>query len=389
MNELIDLAIIGGGPAGTAAALEARRRGLEVVLWERDFFPRDKVCGEVLSAEALPILAEEIPAALRRAAVIRRAEFVSRRGRTYAFTLPQPGAGLSRRLMDEALWRAAAESGARSEERTAVHGVRRAAGGPWILELHNGALQQAILLIVACGRWWTLDGLPSSAGRQRDRSRPDLAESAGWLGVKAHFRGLQRCDAVEMYFFPGGYCGVAPVEDGLYNACCLVHRSLARGACGCSPGEFAAWMRRVGRHPALDERLGSGSQVSRTVTTAGMRLGGQSGVRNGALLVGDAAGFIDPFTGSGISMALNSGRLAARILAQARFRPSEMTWDDEVEPEYRRRRRTATGRGYAFAALIRMLVSARADVQEAAARLIPRFGAQLAAETRWRSETVR
>ena len=384
MSDLIDLAIIGGGPAGTAAALEARRRGFGVALWERDSFPREKVCGEVLSAEALPILAQEIPAALRRAAVIRSAEFVSRRGETYAFTLPKPAAGLSRRLMDEALWRAAADSGVRSEARTAAHGVRRTADGSWILDLGYKGLQHSHCLMVACGRWWALEGLPSPTGRQRNRDRPDLTRSSDWLGVKAHFHGLKRRDAVEMYFFPGGYCGVAPIEDGLYNVCCLVRRSLARDACGCSPGEFASWMGRVGRHPALDRRLSSGSQVSRTVTTAGMRLGRQSGVRSGVLFVGDAAGFIDPFTGSGISMALNSGRLAARVLARARFRIGEIACGDEAEFEYRRKRRTATGRGYAFAALIRMLVSASANVQEAAARLIPRFGAQLTAETRWK-----
>jgi flavin-dependent dehydrogenase len=384
MNDLIDLAIIGGGPAGTAAALEARRRGFQVGLWERDSFPREKVCGEVLSAEALPILAQEIPAALRRAAVIRSAEFISQRGRSYAFTLPEPGAGLSRWMMDDALWRAAVENGARTEDRAAVHAVRRTADGSWILEMRDGGSQQSRFLIVACGRWWTLGGLVSPAGPQRDRSRPDLAQSS-WLGVKAHFRGLKRRDAVEMYFFPGGYCGVAPIEDGLYNACCLVHRSLVRDACGCSPAEFASWMKRVARHRALDERLSGGSQASRTVTTAGMRLGRQGDIRNGAILVGDAAGFIDPFTGSGISMALNSGRLAAGILARAKFRPGEMTGDHEVESEYRRKRRTATGRGYAFAALLRMLVSAKAGVQEAAASLISRFGARLAAETRWKA----
>ncbi|MGA8185479.1 MAG: FAD-dependent oxidoreductase, partial [Terriglobia bacterium] len=50
---IVDVAIIGGGPAGTAAALEARRQGLSVAVWERDRFPRDKVCGEFISPEAL------------------------------------------------------------------------------------------------------------------------------------------------------------------------------------------------------------------------------------------------------------------------------------------------------------------------------------------------
>ena len=78
---MIDLAIIGGGPAGSAAALEARRRGLKVAIWERERFPRDKVCGEFVSAESVPLLKNVIPEVLQNASVITRAEFVSPRGR--------------------------------------------------------------------------------------------------------------------------------------------------------------------------------------------------------------------------------------------------------------------------------------------------------------------
>lgn len=381
MNGLIDLAIIGGGPAGTAAALEARRRGLEVVLLDRDRFPRDKVCGEVLSAEALPVVEQEIPAALCRAAIIRSAEFISRRGRTYAFHLPSPGAGISRRLMDEALWQAAGASGVRVHEGKVVRGVRRTPEGSWILDAGDRDPQESRFLIVACGRWWTLRGLPSPADPKTDRLAPTWVKSGAWLGAKTHFRGLERRSAVEMYFFPGGYCGVAPVEDGLYNACCLVHRSLVRQACGRSPAEFVTWMARVGRHRALDKRLGGGSQVSRTVTTAGMQFGKYATDWEGALLVGDAAGFIDPFTGAGISMALNSGRLAAETVARAGLRAGEPL--PHAELHYRRELRRASGRSYALARLVRLLVMASGEVQEAAARLVPHFGPWLTAETRW------
>lgn len=383
MNGLIDLAIIGGGPAGTAAALEARRHGLEVLLVDRDFFPRDKVCGEVLSAEALPVLEQEIPSTTRRAAYIRSAEFVSRRGRTYAFPLPSPGSGLSRRLMDEALWQAAAASGVRVQEGKAVRGVRRTPEGSWVLDTGDKDPLESRFLIVACGRWWTLRGLPSPANSKTAQRSPALVKSGAWLGVKAHFRGLAMRSAVEVYFFPGGYCGVAPVEDGVYNACCLVHRSLVREACAHSPAGFATWMSRVGRHRALDERLRGGTQVSTTVTTAGMLFGKYATDRDNALLVGDAAGFIDPFTGAGISIALNSGRLAAGIVARARVRADGPL--PQAEIQYRRELYKASGRSYTLARPLRLLVTASAEVQEAAARLVPRFGGWLTAETRWKA----
>ncbi|MGH7247800.1 MAG: NAD(P)/FAD-dependent oxidoreductase, partial [Pseudomonadota bacterium] len=123
-----DLAIIGGGPAGTSAAITARRRGLSVAIWERDRFPRDKVCGEFISAESLPLLREQIPEALARGAEVQGAEFVPRSGRAYAFNFSSPACGLSRWVMDEALWQAARASGAQTLEGTAVRGVCRANG---------------------------------------------------------------------------------------------------------------------------------------------------------------------------------------------------------------------------------------------------------------------
>jgi menaquinone-9 beta-reductase len=369
-----DLAIIGGGPAGVAAALEARRRGLQVAIWERDRFPRHKVCGEFISAEALPLLQQEIPAALARSAVIRRAEFVAPSGHLYSFTLPSAARGLSRFVMDEALWRAAIRSGAESCEGTAVRrlGTWRA-GQLWEVQPAQGASRSARAVLVACGRWWSLEGFPSPSQDER---------AAGpWLGAKAHFAGVPPRDAVEMYFFPGGYCGLAPIEDGRLNACCLVHRSLTRGAGACGRVNFALWLKRVARHPALNARLGDAIQVSQTVATAPVQPMRRRVDHCGALLAGDAAGFLDPFTGDGIAQALYAGRLAAETVAQART--SERGSLLLAADAYRRRLRQAVGPSYRVAALLRLLVRAPAGLQQLAAALLSEFGPRLIAETRW------
>lgn len=378
-EELTDLAIIGGGPAGTAAALEARRHGLGVVVWERDRFPRDKVCGEFVSAEALPLLEQEIPATVARGAPIGGAEFISRDGRAWAFPLPRPARGLSRRALDEALWRAAAASGTEMREAVAVRALRKLPcnhEGTWQLESSTGIVRRARAVIIACGRWWALEGFPSPA-------RNGSKNGAGaWLGAKAHFRGIARRDAVEMYFFPGGYCGLAPIEDGLYNACCLVHRSLARDTSAGGLGDFAAWLKTVARHPALEARLQGRTQVTETVSTAPVVAARRSAEHEGALMAGDAAGFLDPFTGDGISMALHSGRLAAEELARARS--GEPPALDGRVRSYRQRLGRAVRRSYVVAGVLRSLVRAPAGVQaSAAAALVPRLGGRLLAATRW------
>lgn len=388
----MDLAIIGGGPAGTAAALEARRRGLGVTIWERDRFPRDKVCGEFLSAESLPLLEEKIPAALARGAIIRRSEFISPRGRVYSFSLPRPGRGLSRRMLDEALWRAATLAGAVTREGEFVRRLRKLDGGKsapaqaisgvphWELESSAEVARRARAVIIACGRWWMLESFPSPARAGK------MNGAAPWLGAKAHFEGVAPRDAVEMYFFPGGYCGLAPIEGGTYNACCLVHRSLVRNAGAGGLCDFAGWLRKVARTPALESRLRGATQAGETVATAPLCPARRPAEHDGALLVGDAAGFLDPFTGDGISMALHSGRLAVEGLTRAWS--SDKAVGEKNSCEYRRRLGRAVRRSYTVAGLVRALVCAPSGVQDSVARALPWLGARLLAATRWRESSV-
>lgn len=377
----VDLAIVGGGPAGTAAALEARRHGMRVAIWERDRFPRDKVCGEFLSAESLPLLTEEIPGIVPQASTIRRSEFIAPSGQVYSFDLPNPGRGLSRRLMDEALWQAANSAGALTHEGEVIKRLQKLSPSTnhregWEIESSSGTTTRTTAVLVACGRWWMIEGLPSPA-RQRKNG------AAGhWMGAKAHFKDVAPRDAVEMYFFPGGYCGLAPIEYGMYNVCCLVHRNLAREGTAGGLGDLSSWLRKIARHPALATRLRGATQVSETVSTAPLRPARLRGECEGTLLAGDAAGFLDPFTGDGISMALHSGRLAASEIANAW---SRMGMDSgKVAESYQRRLGRSVRRSYVVAGLLRALVSAPAGLQSSMAKALPQFGQRLLQETRWR-----
>ena len=381
--EVKDLLVVGGGPAGAAAALEARRHGLAVSIWERDRFPRHKVCGEFLSSESLSALEEEIALEAYHPAVIRRSEFISPRGRVHGFPLPHPGRGLSRRALDEALWRAAASRGAEIHEGECVRRVSRqvATRGDgssclWELDSMGGKKDAARALIVSAGRWWSLEGISGPTKNHGEHG-------GAWLGAKAHFGGLSPRDAVEMYYFSGGYCGLAPIEGGLYNACCLVHRSLAQD--GSAVADFAAWITEISGHHALAERLRPGSQVSKTVATAPVKPARRRSNIQGALLAGDAAGFLDPFTGDGISIALQSGRLAARVLAGCLKNRSVPEGIERAVEVYRRKLDDAVGGSYRLAGILRALVWAPSWLQESVAASLPWLGPRLEAETRWRN----
>jgi flavin-dependent dehydrogenase len=114
---------------------------------------------------------------------------------------------------------------------------------------------------------------------------------------------------VDLYFFDGGYCGVQPVDlkgggdSGRVNACAMV----------CA--DVASTLREVfSRHPALLERSQHWRQLSDPVSTSPLVFREPQLERNGVLMVGDAACFVDPFVGDGISLALRSGALAAECL---------------------------------------------------------------------------
>ncbi|MGH9354940.1 MAG: NAD(P)/FAD-dependent oxidoreductase, partial [Terriglobia bacterium] len=346
-------------------------------IWERDRFPRDKVCGEFLSPESLPLLMRRIPASLKRGAPVLRAEFHSRRGRCLSLQLPTAGLGLSRGVLDEALWHAAADAGARCTPGEPIAGVKRCTNGAvgryvWQIRSASGPECLSRRLLVACGRWWKLQGIESPASSAGRTFRGE------WAGIKAHFEGISRRDSVEVYFFPGGYCGLAPIEDGRYNACCLVHRSLTRSAGGSGLQDFSAWIDRVAAHPALKSRLRGAIQVSATLTTAPAHPARRDAERGGVLFAGDSAGFLDPFTGDGISMALHSGRMAVDAIAGGSSQGSS---------RYPQRLAAAVGHSYLAAGLVRALVRSPDGVQDWVAATMPFWlGKRLLANTRWREE---
>src|SRR4051812_26658636 len=113
-----DVEIVGAGPGGSTLAALLARRGHSVVLIDRDAFPRDKLCGEFLSYDAMPII-EALGVDLGSAPEITNCRIVGRH-RTYAFDFPHPARGVSRMFLDDALRRCAIASGAKAITATAT-----------------------------------------------------------------------------------------------------------------------------------------------------------------------------------------------------------------------------------------------------------------------------
>jgi flavin-dependent dehydrogenase len=296
---MYDLVVIGGGPAGSSAAITAARNGARVLLLERGRFPRQKVCGEFVSAESLGLLdvllETEHRALLGDAIRIERTR-VFLDDRVLQAAVQPAAASIARLDLDDALWTSAQASGAEIRQRVTVHDVR--GKGSFVVSTSAGEYE-ARAVVSASGRWSNLNPAPASNGQPR------------WIGLKAHFEEAAPPASVDLYFFDGGYCGVQPVDlkadtgHRRVNACAMVRADVASTL----PEVFHL-------HPALLERSREWKQLCDPASTSPLVFREPRPEHNGVLMAGDAACFVDPFVGDGISLALRSGALAAECLVQ-------------------------------------------------------------------------
>lgn len=290
-----DLAIVGGGPAGTAAAITAARQGASVAVLEAGEFPRQKVCGEFVSAESLHLLRELLAGQPRAAEVLRRAPEIGTvrlcaYGRVLEASVAPPGLSLPRYDLDSLLWSAAQQAGACAYSRCEVRSLET--GSRFAITTSVRSIE-AKAVIVCAGRWSRFSG------------RDGIPPGPRWVGVKAHYRESNPPPSTDLYFFHGGYCGVQPIAANAVNACAMVRSDRATDL----EGVFRL-------SPELARRTTRWERLTIPVSTSPLVYRKPAPVRAEVLYAGDAAGFIDPFAGDGISLALRSGVAAASCLLE-------------------------------------------------------------------------
>lgn len=310
----VDVAIVGAGPAGATLAALLAKRGASVALLDRDTFPRDKLCGEFLSYDALAIL--ELLGALTEidrggAPHIHTCRVVGSR-RTYEFALPHPARGVSRLFLDELLLRIAAQNGATRLDGTTASTLTATS----VNDI------QAKVVVGAWGRWGRFDQ-QLQRGFVRDRSRRNF-------GFKRHYHGTP-ATTIDLYSFHRGYLGVNAVEGGVTNICGLVHASRLSG----HKGRWDAFIETIrAEEPRLDALYAAHTPAQDGyLSSEPVIFRARSAVEGGVFMIGDASGVIDPLTGNGMAMAIQSALLAAPLLLRLLESPSSRT---AIEDEYRR-----------------------------------------------------
>ncbi len=269
MNRAITIA--GGGLAGLSLGIALRLRGVRVDLHEAGSYPRHRVCGEFISG-VRPAVLESLGIAdlLATAEVQRTTAWYHGGERIFAAALPVPAQGISRHVLDEAMRL----------------------------------------------RFQDLGGVLHEHSRQKPEDREGLVWCAGripsrgfWIGLKCHVRNLPLTADLEMHLGRNGYAGVAKVAPETVNVCGLfrLDKSL-EGA-----GILQKYMRQGGLSALADRMADAAVDEDSQAAVAGFRLGWQHS-NTAMMTLGDACGMTPPFTGNGMSMALESAALAVAPL---------------------------------------------------------------------------
>ena len=306
-----DVIIIGAGPAGSTLAIRLAAGGLRVLLIDKKKFPREKVCGEFLNPRGVTLL-EEL--GLKEAIEAHSPEIVlGQKIHSYNGAVMQGlygkknGLALQRPLFDETLLRCAKQK-EKIEVWEGTHVTQIELPSSESIRVQgtndNGEPFQAegALLVGA-------DGVQSFVAKQRGLQ--GKKNRAPKYALATRYSGVAHDHCGEMFLTPYGYIGLAPLGENSVGVSAVVKQPISHRLAGNLQERFEEILSTA---PKLRERLQVGKQICPVLATGWHPRYFKKIIAPRTLLVGDAACFIDPFTGEGMSLALLGSKIAAQAI---------------------------------------------------------------------------
>jgi len=286
-----DILIIGGGLAGLSMAILCTDAGMSTRLIEKQTYPKHKVCGEYLSIESVPFL-QRIGIDLEAMVLPQINHFVLTSSKTSMnCDLSSSGVGISRYILDHIMYQKALEKGVDVITSSRVTHIDSGAQSSTV-QTHDGKTYTARQIIGGYGR---ISGL----------STQNLSSKDTFLGIKYHVANGPEGNTIEIHNFDGGYCGISAIEDDKYCMCYLVKAEKLKAY----KGDIEMLEKEVlAQNPYLKHRLDTQKLVG-PISTAHFNFGTIDTRTLQYPLLGDAAGFIPPITGNGMSLALRSAQV--------------------------------------------------------------------------------
>ncbi len=322
MNKQSHILIVGGGLAGLVSAIHLSQKGIDVVLIEKDTYPKHKVCGEYISNEVLPyfdylgIHIDEISPVK-----ISKFEITTQKGKTIRSSLPLGGFGISRYALDQYLWDIAIQNGVHCINDKVV-AVTFDENSFRVNTVQNGIFSSDYV-IGAYGKQSSLD---------KSLNRDFTNKKSPWLAVKMHYQAQVNKETVALHNFEGGYCGLSMVENNVVNACYLAHYDSFK-----EYKDIATFQSEIlSKNPYLKEFYKSAIPLfEKPITISQVNFQKKKPVEEHVFMTGDAAGLIHPLCGNGMAMAIQGAQIISELLINNHNKMTSFT-RKELEDLYKK-----------------------------------------------------
>lgn len=330
-NEVI---IVGGGLAGLTAAIHLSKLGITVTVFEKNEYPKHKVCGEYISNEIVPYLNWlEVDYQKLKATKITQLIFSTAKGRKMDCVLPLGGFGVSRHALDNLMFQKAISNGCKVilESVDAITFDNNV----FTVTTLGGTIYKSKIVLGAFGKRSSID---------QKMHRPFINKKSPWLAVKGHYKGTFPEDVVGLYNFKGGYCGVSKVENDVVNICYLADYESFKNYKNTEDYQTKV----LSKNPELKSILDVMTPLfEKPITISQISFDKKDAVENHLLMIGDTAGLIHPLCGNGMAMAIHSAKIASELaVAYCGNRISRQQLEKQYTRQwkYHFRKRIRTGR---------------------------------------------
>ncbi|WP_366184281.1 NAD(P)/FAD-dependent oxidoreductase [Flavobacterium ovatum] len=303
MNNQTEIGIIGAGLAGMTAAIHLLKQGFSVTLFEKNSFPKHKVCGEFISNEIWDYLQTlDLDINSLQPTKIDTTLLSTLDGKTIESKLPLGGFGVSRYTLDYYLYQKAQELGGTIIQANVIDVVF--SNDQFTISTDDNKQFKSKVVLGSFGKRSNMD---------LQLKRKFFQEKSPWLAVKAHYDFPFPDNVVALHNFDGGYCGVSKVENNAINVCYLVRYNSFK-----KHKDISEFQQKVmSKNPYLDIVFKEGKMLfEKPITISQISFEDKPKIENHMIMIGDAAGMIHPLCGNGMAMAIHGAKIAAELVSE-------------------------------------------------------------------------